>query len=472
MQFLPVMFIGSIALATIPESRSDHPFVQKFIKGACGLHLRGRQQQRLAVHGGCDVDTQDTRKQTDASVRAFLRSFGIVGNLLTLTVIYSADTGSVSLGANFREHSISCCSNTHWAGPTHFSAVEDREYLFDVTDHFLHRQPVLEWDSALGPCTLLMLDPDAPSPRGGDGARPGSLGPWLHWLITDAISQPEGGRYLRRNVRGWQEQSDLSLVRPLPIFSDLFDYRILYADAWWSIWGRLLLQGHTGSCDEALQTRIAPAADSGHARSVKLTPPSQLTIVPAATSSFSSSSARRRYRRRRRSRRRKGRRRRYRRRRRWRCRRGGGSAGTWRAFSGATRAWCPSPSTTCASRSPADCPGGAGPCWKVFDSLCPGSIRLTGGFVRGRARRRAPPRNRPGLADRWQLPLRPLPGETASREGTQLAWPGPGKGSNRPGGGQRPSPSRLRNRWHLVASLGHSAGLANTHQSRSNEYAV
>ncbi len=81
------------------------------------------------------------------------------------------------------------------AGPAQPDAETiDREYLFHVSDHFLHRQPVLEWEASLGPCTLLLLDPDAPAPRGGDGSRPGSLGPWLHWLVTDAVGQPESGR--------------------------------------------------------------------------------------------------------------------------------------------------------------------------------------------------------------------------------------------------------------------------------------
>jgi hypothetical protein len=81
------------------------------------------------------------------------------------------------------------------AGPAHPDDNNiDREYLFHVSDHFLHRQPVLEWEASLGPCTLLLLDPDAPAPRGGDGSKPGSLGPWLHWLVTDAVGQPENGR--------------------------------------------------------------------------------------------------------------------------------------------------------------------------------------------------------------------------------------------------------------------------------------
>jgi hypothetical protein len=80
------------------------------------------------------------------------------------------------------------------AGPSNFDSSGDREYVFDVTDHFLHRQPVLEWDSALGPCCVMLLDPDAPTPRGRDGSCPGSLAPWLHWLVTDAVAQPEAGR--------------------------------------------------------------------------------------------------------------------------------------------------------------------------------------------------------------------------------------------------------------------------------------
>ena len=51
----------------------------------------------LLLRGGCETSVE-TRDQMDASVQAFLRCYGIVGRLLALIVIYSADTGSVSLG--------------------------------------------------------------------------------------------------------------------------------------------------------------------------------------------------------------------------------------------------------------------------------------------------------------------------------------------------------------------------------------
>ena len=50
----------------------------------------------------------------------------------------------------------------------------------------------VKWDEALGKCTLVMIDPDAPD-RKGDGRGPGSLGPWLHWLVTGAGEKPERG---------------------------------------------------------------------------------------------------------------------------------------------------------------------------------------------------------------------------------------------------------------------------------------
>ena len=51
----------------------------------------------------------------------------------------------------------------------------------------------MEWDKGLGPCTLICIDPDAPHPK-GDGTTVGSLGPWLHWLVVNAESQPENGQ--------------------------------------------------------------------------------------------------------------------------------------------------------------------------------------------------------------------------------------------------------------------------------------
>jgi hypothetical protein len=50
----------------------------------------------------------------------------------------------------------------------------------------------VKWEEALGKCTLVMIDPDAPD-RKGDGRGPGSLGPWLHWLVTGAGEKPERG---------------------------------------------------------------------------------------------------------------------------------------------------------------------------------------------------------------------------------------------------------------------------------------
>mmetsp|Transcript_49534 Transcript_49534/g.117557 ORF Transcript_49534/g.117557 Transcript_49534/m.117557 type:complete len:126 (-) Transcript_49534:107-484(-) len=58
---------------------------------------------------------------------------------------------------------------------------------------FLQRQPVVDWEETSGKYTLLLLDPDAPT-RKGDGSEAGSMGPWLHWLVTDAVETPEQGK--------------------------------------------------------------------------------------------------------------------------------------------------------------------------------------------------------------------------------------------------------------------------------------
>ena len=56
------------------------------------------QYKRISLRGGCDTNNSEDRCQMDSSVKAFFRGCGIVGHLFALTVIYSADTGSVSLG--------------------------------------------------------------------------------------------------------------------------------------------------------------------------------------------------------------------------------------------------------------------------------------------------------------------------------------------------------------------------------------
>lgn len=54
-------------------------------------------------------------------------------------------------------------------------------------------RPSPNQDEAWGKCCLLLLDPDAPQPRSQEhgGDRCGTLGPWLHWLVVNAVGRPE-----------------------------------------------------------------------------------------------------------------------------------------------------------------------------------------------------------------------------------------------------------------------------------------
>ena len=67
----------------------------------------------------------------------------------------------------------------------------ENEFLSD--DAWLQRQPRVTWNKDWGKCCLLMLDPDAPKPFSEQigGHRCGALGPWLHWLVVDAVGTPE-----------------------------------------------------------------------------------------------------------------------------------------------------------------------------------------------------------------------------------------------------------------------------------------
>lgn len=80
-----------------------------------------------------------------------------------------------------------------WGGKG--TAVHGKRSTFRKTkDVFLQSAPAVTYDAALGKCTLVMVDPDAPAPK-GDGQTPGSLGPVLHWLVTDCTGgRVEGGQ--------------------------------------------------------------------------------------------------------------------------------------------------------------------------------------------------------------------------------------------------------------------------------------
>eukprot|EP01013_Petalomonas_cantuscygni_P023536 TRINITY_DN44_c0_g1_i2.p1 TRINITY_DN44_c0_g1~~TRINITY_DN44_c0_g1_i2.p1 ORF type:complete len:258 (+),score=19.62 TRINITY_DN44_c0_g1_i2:48-776(+) len=63
---------------------------------------------------------------------------------------------------------------------------------FDPTGTDLDSEPLVSWDPALGECTVVMVDPDAPT-RNSDGSQPGAAGPWLHWIHSDAVGSTSDG---------------------------------------------------------------------------------------------------------------------------------------------------------------------------------------------------------------------------------------------------------------------------------------
>eukprot|EP00906_Rhabdomonas_costata_P005139 RCo007710 len=75
-------------------------------------------------------------------------------------------------------------------GPT---AINGAEKFSKSKDRFLQTQPVVQWPPEYGPCALVYVDPDAPT-RVGDGSTPGAKGPWLHWLVTDAVGSAASGK--------------------------------------------------------------------------------------------------------------------------------------------------------------------------------------------------------------------------------------------------------------------------------------
>eukprot|EP00931_Biecheleriopsis_adriatica_P064980 TRINITY_DN39618_c0_g1_i1.p1 TRINITY_DN39618_c0_g1~~TRINITY_DN39618_c0_g1_i1.p1 ORF type:complete len:248 (+),score=28.97 TRINITY_DN39618_c0_g1_i1:61-804(+) len=79
-----------------------------------------------------------------------------------------------------------------WGGKG--TAIHGKRSQFKKTkDTFLQNAPSISFDPALGRCTLVMVDPDAPAPK-DDGETPGALSPILHWLATDCTGgKVDGG---------------------------------------------------------------------------------------------------------------------------------------------------------------------------------------------------------------------------------------------------------------------------------------
>ena len=55
-------------------------------------------QMTHTLRGGFESDKSESRGQTENSIYAYLKGYGVTASLSMLTVIYSADTGSVNLG--------------------------------------------------------------------------------------------------------------------------------------------------------------------------------------------------------------------------------------------------------------------------------------------------------------------------------------------------------------------------------------
>lgn len=71
-------------------------------------------------------------------------------------------------------------------------SASSSQYVKSKAAHrFLQEEPTCTWTLS-EPCTLLMVDPDAPE-RNEDASMPGKRGPWLHWMMTDCKGTTEGG---------------------------------------------------------------------------------------------------------------------------------------------------------------------------------------------------------------------------------------------------------------------------------------
>lgn len=70
---------------------------------------------------------------------------------------------------------------------------KDKRVYKKSVDKFLQIEPDVKFGAKYGRCTLVMLDPDAPSPN-ADGKTPGELGPILHWLDTGVLIKPRASQ--------------------------------------------------------------------------------------------------------------------------------------------------------------------------------------------------------------------------------------------------------------------------------------
>jgi len=126
-----------------------------------------------------------------------------------LTVVFPRDSPhDVALGAGGWGKVCSECGG--FQGRLEEGQHIENEFLSE--DAWLQRQPRVTWNNDWGRCCLLMLDPDAPKPASEEigGHRCGALGPWLHWLVADAVGAPEqvstetaSARPRGRTRRGW-----------------------------------------------------------------------------------------------------------------------------------------------------------------------------------------------------------------------------------------------------------------------------
>jgi len=172
-------------------------------------------RRTLQLRGGAFLEDANQRRGHCAETGSWLGTYGLPHtDAHNLTVVFPTDT----------QHALKIGKGASWPPKVENGYQIDNEFLAE--DSWLQRQPLVDWvrilvsspaqqkgrflytsthvdslldilsylqDKEWGKCCLVMLDPDAPRPRSEElgGSACGSLGPWLHWLVVDAVGTPE-----------------------------------------------------------------------------------------------------------------------------------------------------------------------------------------------------------------------------------------------------------------------------------------